>query len=142
MSFLDDLAQRLQDAGIGTLGTSIFESSAAVIPTGMGPYITVSETGGMAPTRIQNKLGSATQRPMAQILVRAGRIAGVQEAWPAARAKAWAAYQALDGLFNVTLSGTAYLRVVARQEPTDMGLDAIGNRVQVVFNVEAEKAPS
>lgn len=142
MSFIDDMAARLVSRSVGTLGATIFESSAAAIPSGAGPYLTLSETGGVAPTRVQNKTSAATQRPTAQVLVRAGRVPGVQEAWPAARAMAWAAYQALDGIYNLTINGTFYLSVGARQEPTDMGVDATGVRVQVVFNIEAEKQPS
>lgn len=134
MSFLDDLAAKLVADGVGVIDISLFMSSKAVIPAGDGPYITVSETGGIAPTRIQNKAAAATQRPTAQVLVRAST-------YPIARAKALAAYQSLDGTFNATIGTTFYLRLVARQEPTDMGLDA-QSRAQVVFNVEAEKQPS
>ena len=142
MSFLDDMAGLLVTAGVGTLGANIFISSAAVIPVGMGPYLSIGETGGVAPTRVQNSRLPNTQRPSAQILVRAGRIAGVQEAWPAARAMSWLAYQALDGNFNVTIGGAFYLSVQAKQEPTDMSLDSTGLRVQVVFNIQAEKSAS
>lgn len=142
MSFLDDMATRLVSQGVGTLGVNLFISSAAIIPTGMGPYLSLNETGGLAPTRVMNARLPNTQRPTAQVLVRAGRIASVQEAYPAARAMAWLAYQALDGNFNVTIGGAFYLSVMARQEPTDMGLDATGLRVQVVFNIQAEKSAS
>ncbi len=142
MSLLDDLAARLVAQGVGVLGMNIFLSSAAVIPTGMGPYLTLSETGGAAPTRVQNVNTPNTTRPTVQVLCRAGRIAGVQEAYPAARAMANAAYSAVDGVFNATLSGTWYLKITARQEPTDMGFDATGVRVQVVFNIDVEKVPS
>lgn len=134
MSFLDEIATKPVADGVGILGTSLFLSSASVIPAGTGPYTTISETGGIAPTRTQNRSGAATQRPTGQVLVRAST-------YPIARAKAWQYYQSLDGLFNVTLGGTFYLKVVARQEPTDMVMDGQG-RPQVVFNIEAEKQPS
>ena len=60
-------------------------------------------TGGVAPTRVQNVATPNTKRPTVQVLVRAGRIAGVQEAYPAAHAMAKAAYDALDGIFNAVL---------------------------------------
>ena len=151
MSFIDDVATQLVAQSVGVLGVNIFISSAAIIPSpgqatdaskGMGPYLSINETGGMAPTRVQNTRPPNTQRPTAQILVRAGRIANVQEAYPTARAMAWLAYQALDGNFNVTIGGAFYLSMMARQEPTDMGLDATGVRVQVVFNIQAEKSAS
>ena len=142
MSVLDDLAARLVTQGVGVLGTSIFISSAAVIPTDMGPYLSLSETGGVAPTRVQNVSAPNTQRPSIQVLCRAGFIAGVQDAYPAARTMAKAAYDALDGIFNTMLSGTFYLHVTAKQEPTDMGFDATGSRLQVVFNLDVEKSLS
>ncbi len=135
MSLLDDLAAKLVADAVGVLGATLFLSSRAVIPSGDGPFISLNETGGMAPTRVQNKASANTQRPTVQVLVRAAT-------YPVARAKALAAYQSLDGIFNATLSGTFYHKVTARQEPTDMGFDATGNRVQVVFNVEVEKVPS
>lgn len=133
--FLDEIATRLVAQGVGTLGTNIFASSAAVIPEGLGPFLTVIETGGSGPTRIQNQSGAATQRPTAQIAVRAKDYA-------TARLMAKNAYDALDGLFNTTLSGTFYVSITARQEPTDLqGPDGAG-RVVVVFNIDAEKYPS
>ena len=134
MSFLDDLAVKLVGDGVGVLGTTLFLPSVAVIPAGAGPYITVSETGGVAPTFKQNQSAAATQRPTAQVLVRA-------TSYPVARATALLAYQSLNGVWNTTINGVFYLRLVARQGPTDMGIDGNG-RGQIVFNIEAEKAPS
>ncbi len=140
---LDDLAARLVAQGVGALGVNIFLSSASIIPPGPGPYLTLSETGGVAPTRIQNKPNAAaTVRPTVQVLVRAGRIAGIQEAYPAARTMSTSAYLALDSINGLTINGIVYVSVNVRQEPTDMGLDATGQRVQVVFNVDIEKQPS
>lgn len=136
MSFLDDIAARLVSQGVGTIGSSIFLGSRAAIPAGDGPYISLTETGGTAPTRIQNQASVATQRPSAQVLTRAKN-------YVTARAKAKAAYDALDGIFNTTLNGTFYVSVTARQEPTDIGLDDAGpGRPMIVFNIDAEKYAS
>jgi hypothetical protein len=132
--FIDEIAVHLVGKGIGSLGTTIFTSSKAVIPAGDGPYLTITETGGSGPTRRQNISGAATQRPTAQIVVRA-------LSYVVARAMAKAAYQALDGIWNETLSGAEYVSVVARQEPTDIGVDGAG-RAMVSFNIDCEKAPS
>lgn len=141
--FADDIVTLLVNAGLGLVaGTNIGVSSAWTVPIGMGPYVTVTETGGFAPTRVHNRQTADTQRPSAQILVRAGRIASVQEAYPAARAMSKSAYLALDGLANLTVNGTFYQKIVALQEPNDMGLDSTGERAQVVFNVNVEKDPS
>src|ERR1019366_6462794 len=139
MSVLDDLVSVLVAANVGVAGTNIFVSSAAAIPVGMGPYLSLNETGGVAPTRVQNSRPPNTVRPTVQVLVRAGRIVNVQEAWPAAYAMAQAAYVALDGTFNSVINGTFYLKIAARQEVTDMGLDATGLRVQLVFNLDIER---
>jgi hypothetical protein len=130
---LDDLASVLVAAGVGVEGASLFLTAAAVIPTGAGPYLTLSETGGVAPTRVQNSRPPNTQRPTVQVLTRGAPVA--------MRAMAKAAYFALDGIFNTTINGVFYLSVTARQEPTEMGLDA-NNRLQCVFNLNIEKAPS
>ncbi len=132
MSLLDDLAARLVAQGVGTLGTNIFIASKAVIPTGAGPYLSLGGTGGVAPTRIQNKTTPNTRRPTVQVLVRASTT-------QAAMTMAEAAYAALDGVFNTTLSGVFYLNIKARQDITDMGLDASG-RIQLVFNLNVERA--
>lgn len=135
MSLLDELGARLVAQGVGVLGTTIFSGSAAILPVGNGPYLVLVETGGSGPARTQND--TATQRPTAQISARASTMA-------AARTKLKAAYDALggaNGLWNISLSGTMYLSITARQEPTDIGLDGAG-RAMVAFNVDAEKQPS
>lgn len=132
--FLDEIAARLVAQSIGVIGSSIFLGSKAVIPPGAGPYITLIETGGSAPTRIHNKPTPNTQRPTAQIAVRA-------TSYLVARTKAKDAYNALDGVYNTSIAGVLYHSITARQEPTDIGLDDVG-RPMIVFNIEVEKAPS
>lgn len=135
--FLDEIAARLVSAGVGVLGTTLFLSSAAKLPAGNGPYITLTETGGPTPGRggrVHNEAGTHVQSPTAQIAVRA-------KSYVEARTKAKAAYQALDGTWNTTIAGVFYQQITARQEPTDVGLDESG-RVVVVFNIDALKQPS
>ncbi len=131
--FLDEIGAWLVQHGVGVLGQNIFKSSAAVIPAGDGPYMTISETGGISPVRVQNGV-RLLQRPTAQILV-------VAKGNPVARDMSRAAYQALDGVFNTVVDGCFYQKITARQEPSDMGLDEAG-RSRVVFNIDAEKVPS
>jgi len=132
--FLDEIAARLVSQGVGVLGSNIILGSKGVIPAGDGPFISLTETGGSAPTRVHNQSVPNTQRPTAQITVRA-------TSYFVARTKAKAAYLALDGVFNTTLSGVVYYSITARQEPTDIGLDVLG-RPMIVFNIDAEKAAS
>lgn len=132
MALLDDMATLLVNAGVGVVGVSIFSSSSAIIPTGAGPYLTLIENSGVSPTRKQNQAAAATRRPMVQILVRAST-------YSAALAMAQAAYLALDGKFNITISGTQYVKITARQDPGDMGLDG-AKRAMSGFNLDVEKA--
>lgn len=132
--FVDEIVARLVAQSVGTVGSNIFMGSKAVIPSGDGPYLTVTETGGSAPMRIHNEAIAHVQLPTAQIAVRA-------KSYSVARAMIKAAYLALDGVFNTTLSGVFYQSITARQEPTDIGLDAL-SRPMIVFNIECVKAPS
>lgn len=129
---LDELKAYLVAQGVGVFGTSLFLGSKAVIPSEDGPYISLIETGGSGPTRVHNQTTANTQRPTVQVVVRA-------KSYLVARTKSKQVYQALDGLYNTTLSGVLYHSVVARQEPTDIGLDAI-ERPMIVFNLDIEKA--
>lgn len=134
MPFLDELSAWMATKGVGIPGQTIFLSSAAIPPTGDGPYLSMKETGGTGSTRIHNKSSAATHRPTAQVSVRA-------KDYTEASAMAKAAHNALDGIFNQTIAGVKYLSVTARQLPTDAGSDDVG-RAMVVFNIDAEKEPS
>lgn len=130
--FLDDIYTILTEAGVP--GESILTGSKAQVPPGAGPYTSIRETGGMPPTRRQNKASAATRRPTAQLLTRA-------EDYTAARDRAEQCYIALDGKYNFTVNGEKYIYIIVRQEPTDMGDDPAEARPQIVFNIEAEKEP-
>lgn len=132
--FLDEIAQRLEDEGVGTVGILIFRGAKAVIPPGLTELITLIETGGTDAARMHN---STLARPGAQIVARA-------TTYPRARALALLAFDALGGdtgLDNITLSGIVYVSISSRQSLTDLGLDGAG-RPMVGFNIEVEKQPS
>lgn len=132
--FIEEIANRLINQNVGLTASSIFFGSKAPLPAGDGPYITLTETGGTGAARMHN---SSTERPTLQIYTRA-------KSAKTARAVARAAYDALggpDGLYNLTLDGVTYVKIVARQEPTDVGADDIG-RVCYSFNIDAEKQRS
>lgn len=130
---LDDIAARLVAQGVGTLGSNIILGSRGQIPTGDGPYLSMTETGGFAPTRIHNKASANTRRPAAQICVRA-------KSYRTARTMAEAAFLALDGVYETTLNGTRYHSITAVQDPEDIGLDE-NQRPMIVFNISVEKQP-
>lgn len=135
MAFPQEVRDRLEQQGVGTFGVNMFISSAAILPVGPGPYLSIIETGGSGSAKTHNNTG--TERPTAQILTRAKTA-------EAARLMSVNAYGALggeNGLYNVILSGTPYISLVARQNTTDIGFDA-DKREQFSFNIDAEKAPS
>jgi hypothetical protein len=125
----EDLGAVLIEHGVGTPGLNMFYSTRALIPPGVGPYIILIATGGMAPDYVQNDTtGPAYQHPGAQVLTRGGDP-------QATMAKALAAYYALAGVCNRYINGNWYLSIKPTQEPRDIGEDDTGNRVQIVFNV-------
>ena len=135
MPFLDELANRLVTEGVCVLGVDLFLSSKSNIPTGAGPYTSILESGGTTSRRTHNN--TATQRPAAQITVRASN-------YQTARAQAVRVYDALggdNGLYNTVLLGTFYLQLTPVQQLTDLGTDELA-RARIVFNVNAEKVPS
>lgn len=135
MPFIEEIEAKLVADGVGVHGTSIILGRKGVIPAGDGPFMSLVETGGIGPTRIHNQPGANTQRPTAQIMVRA-KLSST------ARAMAKAAYESLDGTFNTVLSGTFYQSITARQEIQDIGPEEGTGRAMYGFNIEAEKDPS
>ena len=135
MAFEDDLVVRLASRGVGVLGTNIFVSSKAMIPTGDGPYLSITTTGGAPPLRTQNSVAQpAYQRPSAQLVARAA-------SYPAARTMINAAYSAVAGVRSEVINGVYYREMNPMQEPFDLGLDSAG-RATLAFNVAAIKRPS
>lgn len=129
--WVDDLGTVLVNAGVGTLGTNIFAGTAATIPTGAGPYLSIIETPGLAPELVQN--ADSYRHPSVQILVRA-------KSPSAANTMARAAYNALRVIQNQTIGSTWYLSIRPRQEPFDLGVDDNG-RARVAFNVLGHNRP-
>jgi hypothetical protein len=140
MAFLDELKARLVAQGM--TGTNIGLGSGTLVPSNVGlsggptAFIVIVETGGSGAIRTHR--GTPVERPTAQVSVRALD-------YMAARTMLKQAYDALggaDGLHNVTLSGTFYQSLTARQNITDIGgLDSAG-RIMLVFNIDAVKQPS
>lgn len=99
-TFLEELAAILVAAGVGRLtGTSrnIFLTSSVSIPSGDGPYLSITDTGGPGGQKIHNQIPPAYQRPGAQIVARAKNAAD-------ARRMAFAAYNALANVRNQTVT--------------------------------------
>lgn len=135
MPVLDELKDRLVAQSVGVYGSTIMLGSGAVIPTGNGPYLSLTETGGAGALTTHN--GTPVELVTVHVLVRA-------KSYSVARAMLKAAYDAFggaNGLHNVTLSGTFYQQLKARQNLSDIGLDEEKRRM-LVFNVDGMKEPS
>jgi hypothetical protein len=140
--FYDDIVTILVTAKVGVAGANaaggIFVSSKAAIPTGAGPYLSISETGGSSPEDTHNAARYSSMpayvRPNAQILVRAS-------SYSVARTMAEAAYSALYSIQNQFINGVWWRETTMLQEPFDFGLDDL-NRACVVFNMSAVKRPN
>ena len=96
-TFEEELVKILVTAGVGVFGTSIFGSSAVVLPTGPGPYLSITTTGGPGPMYDQDHPGPSWERPTAEIVARA-------KSYLTARAMAQAAYDALVVVKNQTVT--------------------------------------
>ena len=137
MAFLDEIAAYLQSEGVGTVGTTIFLSSSAMIPQDRTatPFLVIRKTGGTSANRTHNSVTSpATVRPGAQIVAKAA-------SYKLAENLAQAAYNALTKVRNQLLTSTWYQEVSPLQEVFDMGLDD-KNRAQATFNIIVTKRPS
>ena len=123
MAFLDDLAAKLDSAGVtgGATGWSALKSFLANDPD---KVICLLETGGN-PSE-QGEIGY--DHPTFQALVR-----GVAFGYAAARTKADAVVSALN---DATISGCTY--VFVRHAPLPIGLDA-NNRPLISLNFDAMK---
>lgn len=126
---IDAMVARLIAATSATTQT-VFSSNAAALPAGPGPFLTLVETGGMAPDGTHNGGPLVYRQPAFQVTARG--------AYPAARALADEAYVALTVTEQVW-SGLRFLRVRPLQEPFELAPDDNG-RARVVFNVLARVA--
>jgi hypothetical protein len=96
-TFIEELVARLVAKGLGTYGTNIFDSAGVAVPDGEGPYLIITETGGMRPERTHNSIETpAYRRPSASLVFKASTTV-------AARTMARAAYLALVSIRNQDL---------------------------------------
>jgi hypothetical protein len=113
MAVLDDLVLRLEQQGIGTRATDLFYHQ---LPESPDACVMVRELTGRQPYRTMR--GVSLEHPIVQMTVR-----GV--GYATTRAKALAAWQALDG-FSGTLNGTRYAFVEALHNVAGLGDDENG----------------
>jgi hypothetical protein len=91
----EEIVKVLNDAGLATLGTDTFVGPEAVLPTGAGPYLTILDSGGLAPVDTHD--GQEYERLSVQIIIRADKYRN-------ARTRALAVWRALDGVRNTTVA--------------------------------------
>lgn len=115
MALLDALGAKLQTAGIGTLGTSLFLSQMQDSPD---LAVCLYENQGFEP--LQTFGGSVTygDRPRIRLVARAGR-----NDYPAARLKAEQARAVLGAIRNETISGISISCVIDSTGIYPMGRD-------------------
>jgi hypothetical protein len=134
---LDNIVSILVDAGVGIDGTNIFRGSKAQIPSSVGPYLTITDTGGSGPEGTHNAIGlPAYVRPNISITVRA-------QSTSAARTMVRDAYAALVavGQRSQKIQGVWYRSIVPLQEPFDSGADGAG-RITYTVNFAIVKRPN
>ena len=106
MGLLEDLATRLETAGIASLGTTLFLGWMPDSPDGV---LSLHETAGFAPLYTHNAPSPAIERPGLQVLAR-------DATYTDARARIQAAYDVLAAL-------TDYLAIRPVQMPFAIGRD-------------------
>lgn len=138
MPFIEEVGAKLIASVPGVVdNVTLFygpEASGPAVTITSPPTITITDTGGMERLR-RHDSKSGYQQPSASLLF-SGSMRP-QEVY----ALAWAAHELLDGLDNVTLSGTRYVKVRAKQEPTSLPSSDKGE-ARYVFNIYALKDPS
>ena len=135
MPLLNELATYLQTAGLGTIGTTVFMGALPMDDPATGVQdacIAVLAVPGLPPVRAHDL--TKYERPVVQILTR-----GAPYAFAAAWTVATAAWEALDGLANQTLSGVQYISIMALQSPWRLKVDEL-HRPFIVFNVACARA--
>jgi len=95
-TFVDEIAKRLEDQGVGSINVDIFATSQGDIPADEGTYLSIAVTQGFFSLDIHNEQAPSNPRPAAQIIARAVD-------YEVAEAKAFLAYHALAGVRNTDL---------------------------------------
>lgn len=132
---LDDLATKIDADTALTIDTDLFKSGFYDREGAPSTQVALVEYGGLAPSHVLGPANPASAiHPRVQVASRA-------KDYPVARANAQAVYDSIGNLTDVLLGPTRYHRVVALQEPFDMGPDAAGHQV-VGFNVQISRVPT
>jgi Bacteriophage minor capsid protein len=132
---LDDLGAYLEAHGVGVLGTTLFKGGIPVDAPEVvmqDTLVALVETPGLPPVHTLDF--ARYEQPVVQVIAR-----GAPYQYAACRLQAQAAFDALDGLANVTLGTGVYLWVIALQSPWWLRTDDFA-RPHIVFQVRAARA--
>lgn len=94
-----EIAQRLDDEGVGVRNTTIFLGALVTLPVTGGPYIRVIATQGLAPTRTHGGIDAAKTSTYGCQIIITGTLDGAPP-----QVKSNEVYTALDGLTNTELA--------------------------------------
>jgi len=114
-TILEAVGDYLQTNGYGTQGTDIF---LAVLPESPDACIAIYEAGGNAPEFTMGSDPWAIDRPVIQVICRAGR-----GDYPTARNQAEAIRALLGAVTNTTISTIPILRIQSQGSVIPMGED-------------------
>lgn len=134
-SWATELAFIQTNAGVGVLGTNMFLGRRANIPSGVGPYLSIVLTAGLAPERTHYEATvPAYQLPGAQLLARA-------RDWDDAYEMITAAYNAVIVVRNQFIGTTWYRSIKVAGEPLELTVDE-KDRARFSLNIIGDKRPS
>jgi hypothetical protein len=133
MGWQEDVGKVLVDAGVGIVNTNIFYSTKAGVPTGVGPYLSVVETGGAGHDNTHGDAAPSYIFPGAMITIRGANPVAV-------KTMAMAAYVALAKIKNQVINGVWYRRIQPTQLPGDYGLDDTSQRIVYSFNILGDRS--
>lgn len=114
-TILEAVGDYLQSASVGTLGTNLF---LGMMPETPDTLVAVYEYTGERPQFTMGSGATAIDRPMLQVVCRAGR-----QDYPVARDKAQQIRSLLGAVTQETLSGLTVLRLAPQGSVNPMGED-------------------
>jgi len=128
---LDDVATLLAQAGLGTIGLTIF---LARLPDSPDAALAIREYGGPAPDYLYGGVDPTQEWPRCQIECR-------DPDYAAARLRIERCARALGAVRERAVNGTHYHRITPLGPPVPLGEDE-SQRSRIIVNVECAKAPS
>lgn len=129
---LDDFMTLLSEAGLGIPAQTLFKGAMPLDAPGAAvpdEVIALVETPGLPALYVHGVARERIAQPVVQVEIRSK-----QYDYESGRAKAEAAWQALDGLSNVTVNGTYYLWCLALEMPYRVRFDDL-SRSHFLFRV-------